>query len=54
MKYPELTEKCRQCLGCNLLELETFKGKYRCEKFVNGGKTNDLYIRDKRKSNRQR
>ncbi len=54
MKYPELTEKCKQCLGCNLLELETFKGKYRCENFIDGGKTNDLCIRDKRKSSWQR
>jgi hypothetical protein len=41
MKYSKLTEKCKRCLGCNLLESENFKGKYRCEKFVDGGKTNE-------------
>ena len=38
MKYQELIGKCKNCLGCNLLELENFKGKYRCENFVYGGK----------------
>lgn len=34
----DITEKCKKCLGCNLLELENFKGKYRCENFIDGGK----------------
>lgn len=38
MKYPELIGKCKTCIGCSLLELGTFKGKYRCQNFVDGGK----------------
>lgn len=34
----ELTDKCKKCLGCNKLELETFRGKYRCEDFISGEK----------------
>lgn len=26
--------KCRTCLGCNLLELEEFKGKQKCENYI--------------------
>lgn len=54
MKYVEITDKCKQCIGCNLLEIPTFKGKYRCENFVDGGKTNDLCIGDKGKSSWKR
>lgn len=54
MKYPELIGKCKNCIGCNLLELENFKGKYRCENFVDGGKENDLCIGDKGKSSWKR
>lgn len=38
MKYQEIIGKCKNCIGCNLLELENFKGKYRCENFIDGGK----------------
>ena len=31
IKYPELKGLCKNCLGCNKLELETFTGVYRCE-----------------------
>lgn len=54
MKYPELIGKCKTCIGCSLLELGTFKGKYRCENFVDGGKENDLCIRNKGKSSWKR
>lgn len=40
MKYQELIGKCRSCIGCSLLEMQKFKGKYRCENFVDGGKEN--------------
>lgn len=54
MKYQELIGKCKTCIGCSLLELGTFKGKYRCQNFVDGGKENDLCIGDKRKSSWKR
>lgn len=38
MKYIELTGKCKTCMGCNLLELQFFKGKNECENYV---KAND-------------
>jgi hypothetical protein len=31
MKYPELKGLCKNCLGCNKLELPDFTGVYRCE-----------------------
>ena len=31
MKYPELTGKCKNCTGCNLLEIPFFTGKTECE-----------------------
>lgn len=42
MKYPELTGICKtaietgMCTGCNLLELEIFRGKEKCELVPNG------------------
>lgn len=48
----KLTEKCLKCLGCNLLELENFKGKYRCENFVDGGKENDIQVYDRYKTSK--
>lgn len=41
---------CRNCLGCNQLELETFKGVFKCENYIRG--TNDLQNRwkDSRKT----
>lgn len=42
MKYPKLTGICKTaieiglCKGCNLLELENFIGKDRCELVPNG------------------
>lgn len=50
MKYPELIGKCKQCLGCNQLELETFKGKYRCDNFIYGGKTNEIQVYNRHKT----
>ena len=38
MKYQELIGKCKICIGCSLLEMENFRGKYKCENFVDGGK----------------
>lgn len=32
-KYAQLTGKCVKCLGCNRLELENFKGVWRCENY---------------------
>jgi len=54
MKYPKLEGICKKCYGCNQLELETFKGKYKCENFVDGGKEDDICIRSKRESSWQR
>lgn len=36
IKYPKLIGKCIKCLGCNRLELENFKGTYRCENYIKG------------------
>ena len=52
MKYPELIGKCKTCIGCSLLELGTFKGKYRCQNFVDGGKTNDIQVYDRYKTSK--
>lgn len=30
----ELFGKCKNCLGCNLLEQEDFNGKYRCDNYI--------------------
>lgn len=38
MKYTELTGKCKTCMGCNLLELQFFRGKNECANYV---KAND-------------
>lgn len=32
--YKELTGKCKNCGGCNRLELENFRGVYRCENYI--------------------
>ena len=40
-KYPELTDKCKSCMGCNKLEDITFKGYYRCENYMRGAKDGD-------------
>ena len=31
MKYLELTNLCKNCTGCNLLEIPFFTGKTECE-----------------------
>lgn len=38
MKYIELTGKCKTCMGCNLLELQFFRGKNECGNYI---KAND-------------
>lgn len=30
-KYPELKGLCKNCLGCNKLELPSFTGVYKCK-----------------------
>lgn len=54
MKYIKLTNMCQNCLGCNLLELETFKGKYRCEYYIKGVQENDICDGNKNKSSCKR
>lgn len=41
---------CKNCIGCNQLELNYFREKENCINFVYGGKEYDLGIRNKRKS----
>ena len=36
MQQIEKKYKCYECLGCNRLENENFKGTYRCPNFVSG------------------
>ncbi len=31
MKYPQLTELCKNCTGCQKLENPNFKGVYQCK-----------------------
>ena len=38
MKYPELRGKCKDCTGCNLLEIPFFTGKTECDNY---SKTNE-------------
>ena len=33
-KKIQLTRKCKKCGGCNRLELENFRGVYRCENYI--------------------
>ena len=37
-KYPELTELCKSCLGCNKLEDINFKGYSMCDNHMKGTK----------------
>ena len=37
----KLETKCETCLECNRLELEDFKGVYRCENYIKGRETKD-------------
>jgi len=48
--WEEINNKCKKCLGCNRLELENFKGVYRCENYIEKEKTEDEQIQ-KQKSN---
>ena len=41
MKYLELTNKCKNCTGCNLLSLPFFTGKIECKNYC---KANDIGI----------
>ena len=41
MQYVELTGKCKTCSGCNLLEIQFFRGKTECNNYV---KANDTGI----------
>jgi hypothetical protein len=41
-KYPELTEKCKSCRGCNKLEDITFRGYYRCENYMRGAEDDKI------------
>ena len=34
MKYPELMNLCKKCIGCNRLEDINFKGIYRCQYYT--------------------
>lgn len=42
--YPQLIGKCVKCIGCNRLELENFKGVWRCENYIEKEKTEDEQI----------
>lgn len=33
-KYEKITEKCKKCIGCNRLEMDRFKGIWRCENYI--------------------
>ena len=35
MKYPELINLCKNCIGCQRLEDVNFKGTYKCEYYKN-------------------
>jgi len=32
--YQKLEGKCKDCIGCNRLELEDFKGIWRCKNYI--------------------
>ena len=34
MKYIALTGKCKTCFGCNLLEIQFFRGKQECSNYI--------------------
>lgn len=36
MKQIDKDKLCYKCLGCNRLELEEFKGVYRCASYISG------------------
>jgi hypothetical protein len=39
MRYPELTNLCKNCTGCNLLEIPFFTGKKECENYSKSNET---------------
>lgn len=41
---------CNECLGCNQLELNSFKGVMSCENFIRGTNGNQSSRNDTRKS----
>ena len=34
MKYIEITGKCKTCMGCNILEIQFFRGKQECSNYI--------------------
>lgn len=44
MKYPELKGLCKNCLGCNRLEITNYAGTYQCSNYIDGTKKENLGV----------
>lgn len=44
MKYAELKGLCKNCIGCNRLEITNYAGTYQCSNYIDGTKIENLEI----------